>query len=34
MKNLENISICELFYNVAMDTIGPFLKHKEEKNVY
>jgi hypothetical protein len=33
-EKLKNISICELFYKVAMDIIGPFLKHKEETNIY
>jgi hypothetical protein len=33
-EELKNVSICELFYKVVMDTMGPFLKHKEEKKIY
>jgi serine kinase of HPr protein (carbohydrate metabolism regulator) len=29
-EELKNISICELFYKVAMDIAWPFLKHKQD----
>jgi hypothetical protein len=29
-EDLKNIPICELFYKVAMDTIGPLLETKSE----